>query len=50
MKKNWKTTLFGITTILTGIATIIKGDIQTGLAVIVSGAGLIFAKDHDVKN
>ena len=49
MKRNWKTTLFGISTILTGIATIIKGDIQTGVAVIVSGAGLLFAKDHDNK-
>ena len=50
MKKNWKTTLFGITSILTGIATIIKGDIQTGLSIIVAGAGLVFAKDHDSNN
>lgn len=49
MRKNWKTTLFGISSIITGIATIIKGDIQTGIAIIVSGAGLIFAKDHDSK-
>ena len=47
MKKNWKTSVFGITTILSGIATIIKGDVQTGVTLIVSGAGLIFAKDHD---
>lgn len=47
MKKNWKTTLFGITTIISGIATIIKGDPQTGITIILSGAGLLFAKDHD---
>lgn len=47
--RNWKTTLFGISSIVTGIATIIKGDVQTGVSIIVSGAGLIFAKDHDNK-
>jgi hypothetical protein len=49
MRKNWKTTFFGISSIITGIATIIKGDIQTGISIIVAGAGLIFAKDHDSK-
>ena len=47
--RNWKTTLFGISSIVTGIATIIKGDIQTGIATIIAGAGLLFAKDHDNK-
>lgn len=49
MRKNWKTTLFGISSIITGIATIIKGDIQNGIAIIVTGVGLVFAKDHDNK-
>lgn len=49
MRKNWKTTLFGITSILSGIATIIKGDIYTGVTIITTGVGLIFAKDHDTK-
>ncbi len=49
MKKNWKTTLFGITTILSGIATIIKGDVQTGISLIVTGGGLICAKDYNEK-
>ena len=49
MRKNWKTTLFGISSIITGIATIIKGDIQNGIAIIVTGAGLVLAKDHDNK-
>ena len=48
MKKNWKTTFAGITTILSGIATIFKGDVHTGVTLIVSGAGLIFAKDYDI--
>ena len=47
MKKNWKTSLFGISTILSGIATIVKGDVQTGVTLIISGAGLLFAKDHN---
>lgn len=45
--KNWKTTLAGATSILTGIVQIIKGDIATGATAIVTGVGLIFAKDHD---
>ena len=49
MRKNWKTTLFGISSIITGIATIIKGDIQTGITTIIAGTGLLFAKDHDNK-
>ena len=35
MKKNWKTTFFGI---------------STGVAIIISGVGLVFAKDHDTKH
>lgn len=45
MLKNWKTTIFGISAILGGIATIIKGDIGNGATAIVTGFGLLFAKD-----
>jgi hypothetical protein len=45
MLKNWKTTIFGISAILGGITTIIKGDIGGGATAILSGFGLLFAKD-----
>lgn len=48
--KNWKTTVFGITTLLSGIGLIIKGSIVEGVTAIVSGFGLITAKDFDEKN
>lgn len=48
--KNWKTTVFGITTLLSGIGLIIKGSIVEGVTAIVSGFGLITAKDYDEKN
>jgi len=40
-----KTTLTGISGLLIGIVTIIKGDITTGVSSIIAGVGLIFAKD-----
>jgi phage-related protein len=43
--KDWKTTLFGSGTIITGIALILKGNVNEGIAAIVAGFGLIFAKD-----
>lgn len=46
--KNWKTTLAGAASILTGIVTILKGDVVNGVTAIIAGAGLIVAKDHDV--
>jgi hypothetical protein len=49
MFKNWKTTLFGISGILTGVVMIIKGDIPAGVIAIISGMGLNFSKDHDNK-
>lgn len=49
MLKNWKTTLFGISTILSGIVLIVKGDIPSGIIAIISGMGLNFAKDADNK-
>lgn len=47
--RNWKTTLFGIGTVISGIISIVKGDIHTGCTIISTGIGLIFAKDHDNK-
>jgi hypothetical protein len=50
MKKlNWKTSFFGITAILGGIAAILKGNTVEGVTVILSGMGLISAKDHNNK-
>jgi len=46
MKKNFKTTLFGITSILGGVTTIIKGDYSSGVTAIFAGFGLLFAKDY----
>jgi hypothetical protein len=48
MFKNWKTSLFGLGTLITGIATILKGDLHTGIAAILSGIGLFAAKDSNV--
>lgn len=45
--RNWKTTFFGITTILSGIALILKGHTIEGLTAITSGLGLGVAKDFD---
>jgi hypothetical protein len=49
MFRNWKTTLFGISGILSGIVMIVKGDIPAGVVAIISGMGLNFAKDSDIK-
>lgn len=46
--KNWKTTIAGAASLLTGIVQIIKGDIASGASAIVAGIGLIFAKDNNV--
>lgn len=46
-QKNWKTTVFGITTILSGIGLIIKGSMVEGVTAIVTGFGLVTAKDYD---
>lgn len=45
MLKNWKTSLFGIGAIITGVATILKGDIIGGITAILGGLGLVAAKD-----
>lgn len=44
---NWKTTFFGVTTILSGVALILKGQAGEGIAVILGGLGLTVAQDHD---
>lgn len=45
--KNWKTTFFGVTTILGGLALIFKGQTIEGIAAITTGLGLGVAKDHN---
>ena len=48
MFKNWKTSLAGLGAVITGIATIVKGDIVAGITAIITGVGLAGAKDYDV--
>jgi len=45
MFKNWKTSLFGLGALITGIATIVSGDVVGGVTAILTGLGLIAAKD-----
>lgn len=47
MLRNWKTSLSGLAAIIGGIALIVKGDIAGGVTGILSGIGLISAKDFD---
>lgn len=49
MFKNWKTTLAGLGAIISGVALIVKGNIAEGVTGIITGIGLISAKDSDVK-
>lgn len=46
--KNWKTSLFGLGGLITGVATIFKGDVYGGLTAILVSLGLFTAKDNDV--
>ena len=48
MFKNWKTSLAGLGAIITGIATALKGDIVGGVSAVITGVGLVGAKDYDV--
>jgi hypothetical protein len=48
MKKNWKTSLLGLGSIVTGVALFLTGDQAGAIASIMSGVGLLFAKDHNV--
>lgn len=48
MKKSWKTTFFGISTIIGGVAMIItKGALMEGVTAITTGIGIVFAKDFN---
>jgi hypothetical protein len=47
MFKNWKTSLAGLGAVITGIATIVKGDLVGGITAIITGVGLVGAKDYD---
>lgn len=47
--KNWKTSLFGLGGVITGVATIIKGDVYAGITAILVSLGLFSAKDNDVQ-
>lgn len=52
MKKflqNFKTSTPGIIAIITGISLLISKQIPEGVAAIMSGIGLVGAKDHDQK-
>ena len=44
---NLKTTFMGIAAIASGIVSVINGHIQEGATAIVTGLGLIFAKDFN---
>lgn len=48
MIKNWKTSLFGLGAVITGITQIVKGDIVGGMTAIISGFGLFHAKDASI--
>ena len=48
MKRNWKTSLLGIGSIITGVALFFKGNQVEAFSAISSGLGLLFSKDHDV--
>lgn len=48
MKKNWKTSLLGVGSIITGVAQFITGNQAEAIGLIMSGIGLLFAKDHNI--
>jgi hypothetical protein len=45
--KNWKTTFFGIASVISGVAMILKGNQIEGFTAIATGLGLGMAKDHN---
>ena len=45
--KNWKTTFFGIASLISGVALIMKGQTIEGITAITTGLGLGMAKDHN---
>lgn len=48
MKKNWKTSLLGLGSIITGVALFFKGNQVEAFSAISSGLGLLFSKDYNV--
>lgn len=48
--KNWKTTLAGLASIIGGISVIVNhpNQLESGIAAITLGFGLLFAKDNNV--
>lgn len=48
MKKNYKTSILGIGTIVSGIVQFIAGNQAEAIGLIMSGIGLLFAKDHNI--
>lgn len=48
MFKSWKTTLCGLASIITGVTLILRHQTQEGIVTILTGFGLVNAKDHDV--
>lgn len=49
MLRNWKTSLSGLGAIISGIALIFKGNVAEGVTAIITGIGLVSAKDNDKK-
>jgi glycerate kinase len=47
--RNWKTSFFGISAVISGIGLILKHSVNEGVTAIITGIGLIFSKDHDNK-
>ena len=47
--KNWKTTFFGLASIISGVALIMKGNTIEGITAITTGLGLGVAKDHNAE-
>lgn len=47
--KNWKTTFFGIASVISGVALIIKGQMIEGITAITAGLGLGVAKDNNAE-
>jgi len=45
--RNWKTTFFGLASIFSGVALILKGQMIEGITAITTGLGLGVAKDYD---
>ena len=45
MFKNWKTSLMGLGSLISGVLLILKGDVNSGFAAVSTGIGLILAKD-----